>query len=459
MSVTKHFLCLLALGTIAIQASAQWSTFTTGQTDGYIMDFTRYNNDIYACGSITKIGGTTVHSVAKWDGAQWQPAGNSFTEWVHRLESIGTDLYAMPYNTTTDSNHIYKWDGSQWQKEAKGFYLTTTNLGMYHSSSLYDAIEYNGQLVVSGEFDVAGGKPIKGIASWDGTNWNALGTGLEDPITGLNIYPHKMFIYNNNLYVVGNFKKAGGVTVNGIAYWDGAQWHAMGNGFNSPVYGIEEYKGSLYVCGEFTKSGTDDLYSIAKWDGTKWVNAGISLTTDIPGYKAFGHTLKNIGDLLYVAGGFDKCVDGNSQLVAGNNVLEYDGNFWYNMDGGTSSDAEGIIDYNGQILFGGGFDKAGTISVNNMALWRSTLHVPNAITKSNITFYPNPVSDHINLSIENPGEISNIAIITINGQEVFATKNINRETVINTSKLTPGNYFIRLTDMRGGVATYAFIRQ
>jgi hypothetical protein len=459
MSITKYFLFILGLAAMTIPASAQWSTFTTGQTDGYIMDYIRHNSDIYACGSITKMGGTAVHSVAKWDGTQWQPVGNTFTEWVHKLESIGTNLYAMPYNTTTDSNHIYKWDGSQWQKYAKGFYLTTTNISSYHSSTLYDAIEYNGKLIVTGEFDRAGSNAISGIAQWDGSNWTSLGSGLTDPISGLNIYPHKMFIYNSNLYVVGNFKKAGGVTVNGIAYWDGTQWHAMGNGFNSAVYGIEEYKGSLYACGEFSKTGTDDMFCISKWDGTKWVNAGISLTTDVHGYKAFGHTLKKIGDVLYIAGGFDKCVDANGQLVTGNNVLEYDGVFWHDMDGGTNSDAEGIIDNNGQILFGGGFDKAGTLTVNSMALWRSTLHVPDVIAKNKITLYPNPVTDHVNISIEKPAEISNIAIVNVTGQEVFASHTIDKETTVNTSKLAPGSYFITLTDKLGAILTYTFIKE
>ncbi|RYE22610.1 MAG: hypothetical protein EOP51_12715 [Sphingobacteriales bacterium] len=379
---------LLATG-VSATANAQWSPLTTGQTTGYIMDYIRYNSDIYACGSITKIGGTSVNSVAKWNGTQWQPVGNTFTEWVHKLEPIGTDLFAMPYNTTADSNHIYKWDGSQWNKYAKGFYLTNTNLGSYHASSLYDAIEYNGKLIVCGEFDRAGSNNISGIAEWNGSDWSALGTGLTDPITGLNIYPHKMFLYNSNLYVVGNFKKAGGVTVNGVAYWDGSNWHAMGDGFNSAVYGIEEYKGSLYACGEFTKSGSDDLYSIAKWDGAKWVNAGISLTTDVPGYKAFGHTLKKVGDLLYVSGGFDQCIDANMQIVPGNNVLEYDGNSWYAMDGGTDGDLEGIIDYgNGQVLFGGGYTKAGNITVNSMSLWHSTVNVLTLISNNKISLYP-----------------------------------------------------------------------
>lgn len=460
LSFKRFFpITLLAISTSNTPAIAQWSPLCSGQTDGYIMDFIRHNNDIYACGSITKIGGTPVGSVAKWNGTTWQAVG-SFTEWVHKLESINNDLYATPYNTTTDSNHLYKWDGSQWQKYAKGFYLTNTNLGMHYASSLYDVVEYNGQLVVCGEFDVAGGKLINGIATWDGTNWNGLGTGLADPMNGSNIYPHKMLVQGNDLYVVGAFKKANGITVNGIARWDGTQWHAMGSGFNSAVYGIEEYMGSLYACGEFTKSGTDDVYSIAKWDGAKWVSADISLTTDVPGYKAFGHTLKTIGNALYIAGGFDKCIDGNSQLVAGNNVLEYDGSFWHDIDGGTNSDAEGIIDYgNGQVLFGGGFDKAGTLSVNGMALWHSTLHVPNAIMGNKISLYPNPVTNHINISIEEPEQILTIDIINISGQEMSATHKINKETIINTSALVPGNYFIRLMDKQGDAATYTFIKQ
>ena len=62
--------------------------------------------------------------------------------------------------------------------------------------------------------------------------WHAFGSGLNSPVHAITSWdidgtgtqpPH--------LIVAGSFSMAGGVVANGIARWDGTQWHAIGDGF------------------------------------------------------------------------------------------------------------------------------------------------------------------------------------------------------------------------------------
>ncbi len=454
-NTTRIILATVWLAFSSFHAGAQWSAFGTGATTGYIMNLLRHNNEIYANGSITQIGGIAVNKAAKWNGTSWQAVGNMGPD-IHRLSSMNGDLYAAPYSTAADSNYLYKLNGQQWDTIKPGFYLTNTNTGQYHNCSLYDVIPYQGTMVAAGEFDMAGSNPVNGIALWTGTEWVALGTGLTEPMSGLNIYPHQLFYYKAELYVVGNFKKAGGATVNGVAKWDGVQWNAMGAGFDAVVYGIEAYNDELYVSGEFTKSGSTALGCVAKWDGSNWVNPGISVSSTKIGYKAFGHTLKVLNDKLYLSGGFDKCIDGNAQTIIGKNVLEFDGSRWNSLDGGTNGDAEGLIDYNNGVLLGGGFSIAGTANVNSLALWRPFTFSVSKINALPVSVYPNPVTNQ--LHIDMPRQVATIQIVNAIGQQVYYNSAFTKGNAINTSAFAAGTYFVRLTDTDGMTGMAKFLK-
>jgi hypothetical protein len=62
----------------------------------------------------------------------------------------------------------------------------------------------NGELYVGGEHLHAGVVDAPYIAKWNGTDWSALGLGMDDAVTALGIAP------NGDLYAAGNFIVAGG---------------------------------------------------------------------------------------------------------------------------------------------------------------------------------------------------------------------------------------------------------
>jgi hypothetical protein len=60
-----------------------------------------------------------------------------------------------------------------------------------------------------------------------------------------------------NLYIRGNFRVVGNVVANGIAKWNGSNWSALGSGMNiaPSVYALAVSGGTLYAGGAFAMAG------------------------------------------------------------------------------------------------------------------------------------------------------------------------------------------------------------
>ena len=74
--------------------------------------------------------------------------------------------------------------------------------------------------------------------------------------------------------LVGDFTFAGNVIANHIARWNGSQWSALGAGMNSRVFTLLVSGGGLYAGGDFTTAGGNPANYIAQWDGNiggRWV--------------------------------------------------------------------------------------------------------------------------------------------------------------------------------------------
>lgn len=122
---------------------------------------------------------------------------------------------------------------------------------------------YQGKLIVGGGISGAGNLAVQNIASWNGTEWSALGLGTNDAV-------FTMTIYNNKLIVGGTFTSAGGTSANRIASWDGTSWSAMGSGVNDTVRAMTVFRDTLVVGGAFTSAGGLNGSRLAFWTPTGW---------------------------------------------------------------------------------------------------------------------------------------------------------------------------------------------
>src|SRR5213082_2087979 len=79
-----------------------------------------------------------------------------------------------------------------------------------------------GNLYIGGSFRVVGDVFANNIAKWNGTNWSALGSGMDSDVGSGNSYVLAVAVSGSNLYAGGQFTTAGGNAATNIAKWDGS---------------------------------------------------------------------------------------------------------------------------------------------------------------------------------------------------------------------------------------------
>lgn len=143
------------------------------------------------------------------------------------------------------------------------------------------------QLVVGGAFTSAGGVTVNHIARWDGVAWQLFGGGVNGTVNALTKWdPDGEGPLPTQLVAGGLFTAAGGVTLNGIARWDGAAWHPLGTGVNGFVNslvnwdpdGLGPSPAQLVAGGHFISAGGVEVNGVARWDGTAWQAFGCGLS-------------------------------------------------------------------------------------------------------------------------------------------------------------------------------------
>jgi hypothetical protein len=118
---------------------------------------------------------------------------------------------------------------------------------------------YDGELIAGGGFSSAGGVPANNVASWNGSNWSALGSGINSSVISL-------AVYDNQLIAGGGFSSAGGAPAAGAASWNGSSWSPLGSGTNNWVQALAVYDNKLFAAGDFTIAGEKVSAYLAAWD-------------------------------------------------------------------------------------------------------------------------------------------------------------------------------------------------
>lgn len=231
-----------------------------------------YKNDLYVGGEFNTAGisALPVDGIAKWDGNNWTSLDkdNNNNLFFFSLTSFDGDLYANGYyydNSNTINSTIIKWNGQNWDTvfNDRASFIRTL-LGT--SNLLYVGGDFNNLDNVQGAND---------IASWDGSHWSALGSG----IMGTEVWT--LTSDGNNLYVGGQFNHAGGITTNNIAKWSAENgWSNIGN-VNDAVYSLKFYDGILYAGGDFTTINNNNFSYVAQYDGSNWTSIGEGVNGEV----------------------------------------------------------------------------------------------------------------------------------------------------------------------------------
>lgn len=383
----------------------QWHPLGTGIA-GQVRAMTVYNGELIAGGYFTTAGGVSCRSVARWNGQRWAAVGYGCDGEVRALAAYNGRLYAGG-DFRSPAYYLAEWDGTQW-RSVGGYvagFMPYVNAMRVSNNELvvtgdmdsvggvecngiarwdgttwrplgagigggYALAEYEGRLIATGWFLNVGGVLCNYIASWDGSIWKPLGTGLGDPPRPNGpVHVNAATAYQGQLFVGGNFLRAGDAACKSLARWDGTQWHRVASGMNGMVQALGEYEGDLVVAGSFTCAGDQNCRGIARWDGSAWqpFGTGIDVATSWGSVGA----VTTYGEDLVAAGYF-----ASAGGVPCSNIARWDGNTWQPLGAGVNSSVGDVIVYNGELIVGGGFTMAGDVPCNGIARWNGATWQP-----------------------------------------------------------------------------------
>lgn len=200
---------------------------------------------LYIGGNFTNIGGVIgADFIAKWDGNSYSAlgapiAGNVplviFSSYVWN-DGNGPALYVGGRFTSIDgipASRIARWDGAQWSALGAG----VTGSGVTPAVMAMVAFDdgTGEALYIAGQtFTTAGGQPANRVARWDGSEWSPVGDGFADGI----VWDLRVFDDGSGpaLYAFGTFTMSGDTPVTRVARWNGSSWEALGSGADGSVY-------------------------------------------------------------------------------------------------------------------------------------------------------------------------------------------------------------------------------
>ena len=83
-----------------------------------------------------------------------------------------------------------------------------------------------------------------------------------------------------------------------------------------------------------------------------------------------------------------------------------------------------------------------------------TTGLPQYLTENDITIYPNPVNDNLNVTLRTDAfQVTNLAVYDLNGKLVMSQPVSDNRISVSANGLATGSYFLRLSDGKASVTT------
>lgn len=161
------------------------------------------------------------------------------------------------------------------------------------------SVTFDGELYIGGNFTSYNDQLLPGIAKWNGSNWAKISDA--DHSNSIEGGVNSLFVYDGKLVVGGYYEYEGTSRFSNIGYWDGENWHAMGDGLNGQVRKLIEFQGELIALGSFQKSGVRSVGGIGKWNGQDWTPLDFRFPSGASIYSASVTDSK-----LLISGSFDQ---------------------------------------------------------------------------------------------------------------------------------------------------------
>jgi hypothetical protein len=380
--------------------------FHPGAQTAYVWDVTTSGNDVYIGGSFSEIDGLPVYGVARWSNGTWYAVGSP-ASWsgggVYALYFQGSDLYIgggffYDIGGGVFASRVARWDGSQWHVVADpppkccvqslGFYhgdlfiggdfdetadqdplnsigrwtaggwdfmnsgATGTSSSAPRKPSVNAMAVYDDELVAVGAYDyVAGSLTVGNIARWSGNGWLSHGVNNRARVAAT---------VGSDVYLGGDFDRAGDISVNRITRWDGSVWHDVGGGIDGQPRAMVAIGSDVYVAGDFMQAGGVPAQHIARWDGANWHALGSGIDGTVSALATDGTHLYAGGDFFFAGG--------NLAL----DVAKWDGSSWTGMNLSGNGPVSSLAVRGGDLYAGGAFTQIGGLFALWVARWDGT---------------------------------------------------------------------------------------
>ncbi len=297
----------------------QWSPLGSGLNSITVSALVVFDDGtgpaLYAGGSFTSAGGVPAANIARWDGTQWSALGAGTNLIVSSLavfdDGTGPALFVAGGFTLAGglpAARIARWDGTSWSALGTGLDSYPRALAVHDDGA-------GAALFVAGDFFAAGGVPASRIARWDGHAWSAVGAGVDDRAFAITEFDEGLGA-GPELVVGGLFLEAGGQPAARIARWDGSDWSALGDGLDDWVTSLAVHDDgsgeALYAGGWFTSSGGLATSRVARWDGAAFGPLGPGVSENVNALVSLDH---GPAQGLWVGGRFDSSPSGGAYLA------------------------------------------------------------------------------------------------------------------------------------------------
>ena len=333
------------------------------------------NGHLVAGGDFLSAGGNLRNHIARWNGANWQDLAGGTDLMVQGLAvAPNGNLYSTGMFTTaggSPASRIARWNsttgsGNSWSALGPG-------LGGFSDEFYGNAITVlsNGEVVVAGNsYTRDHVAPFgNGVARWNGSVWSTLGAGLCDASNNGVFGRTVLSLPTGEIFVGGQFNRAGSAAAANIAKWNGTQWSGIASGFNDFLVGMRVLPGGdVLACGAFSIVDSIATSAIARWNGSSWSAVG---APGLLGFVSDAVVLTN-GNILaagqFVLPGQDPAVDNYSGLAVWNGAV------WSNAGMENDGRVYSLVTMsNGDVVAAGAFTTTGGVATPDVAIWNGTV--------------------------------------------------------------------------------------
>ena len=288
------------------------------------------------------------------------------------------------------------------------------------------------------------------VVAYDGDSARFIGTPLGSFILDLTVFQDNVYATGALAGFTNDMTIEGLVPSRHIMRYDGSQWHAVDTGVDDPIRTAfsDSINDLLYIGGDFssTLDPEQEILQVASWDGNSFAQVGEGLPN---------------GTVLSLCMYRNQLYAGGVNLIDNYDLVYFNGAEWKPVDeqnGGIQSESvRELCVFQDHLYISGNFQTVATnITTNGFVkyfLHPDSIDIgrPNAIVdeqnkEEDLLIYPNPSDQHIQIQIGSEHLLEQFSIIDLNGKNVIQGILDKPNFQLSIAQLPAGQYIFQIAN-------------